>query len=181
MSKKENKSVKNEIVQWIVALAIVLVLAFVLRTFVFSTVSVKGPSMEPSYVHGDVVVAQKISYLFSEPKRDDIVICEYSTDDELIIKRVIGLPGDEINIYFDHDEFLCVLEINGERIEEGYIKEAMMQPGDTEYPYIVPEGCYFVMGDNRNLSSDSRFMSIGAIPKENIEGKVVLKIWPLGD
>ncbi len=179
MDKKE-KNTKIEIIQWIVAVIIVAVAAFVLRSFVFCTVKVKGPSMEPLYVHGDIVVAEKLSGFLSSPEKGDIVVCKYSTSDELIIKRVLGLPGDEIDIYYDHGLEECVLEINGERIEEDYIKEAMMQPGDTEYPYVVPEGCYFVMGDNRNLSSDSRFMSIGAIAKENIEGKVVFKIWPLG-
>ncbi len=179
MEKKE-KNIKNEITQWIAAIVIIAVAAFVLRTFVFCTVKVKGPSMEPLYVHGDVVVAEKISGLLSSPDRDDIVVCKYSTSDELIIKRVLGLPGDEIDIFFDHGREECVLIVNDEIIKEPYLKEAMLQPGDTEYPYIVPEGCYFVMGDNRNLSSDSRFMSIGAIPKENIEGKVVFKIWPLG-
>lgn len=178
MEKEKEKNVKNEIIQWISAIIIVIVAAFVLRTFVFSTVMVKGPSMEPTYVHGDMVVAEKISYLFSDPEMNDIVVCEYSENDELIIKRVIGVPGDEIDIYFDGEK--VVLRVNGDKIEEDYIKEAMMQPGDMEYPYVVPEGCYFVMGDNRNASSDSRFMSIGAIPKENIDGKVLMKIWPLG-
>ena len=179
MENKE-KNMKNEITQWITAVIIIVVAAFVLRTFVFCTVRVKGPSMEPLYVHGDVVVAEKVSGLFSSPDRGDIVVCKYSTSDELIIKRVLGLPGDDIDIYFDYDKEECVLVINGKVVEEPYIKEAMMQPGDMEYIYTVPDDCYFVMGDNRNVSSDSRFMSIGAIPEENIEGKVVFKLWPLG-
>lgn len=179
MEEKQTKNLGNELKQWIYAIIIVAVLAFVLRTFVFTTVSVKGPSMEPLYVHGDLVVAEKVSTLFREPKEGDIVVCDYSTDEELIIKRVIGTPGDVIDLYYDGEKI--VLEINGELIEEDYIKEDMQQPGDVDYPYTVPEGCYFVMGDNRNLSSDSRFMSIGAIPKENIEGRVIFKIWPLGD
>ncbi len=175
MGERKNKDIKKEITQWIGAIVIVLAVAFVLRTFVFTTVSVKGPSMEPTYVHGDLVIVEKVSYLFSKPDRNDIVVCEYSTDDELIIKRVIGLPGDEIDIYREGDRY--ALRLNGELLEERYIKELMQQPGDMEYPYVVPDGCYFVMGDNRNLSSDSRFMSIGAIPKENIEGKVVFKLF----
>ncbi|MBE6008742.1 MAG: signal peptidase I [Lachnospiraceae bacterium] len=180
MDKKE-KNMKKEITQWIAAIVIVIAVAFVLRTFVFCTVRVKGPSMEPLYVHGDIVVAEKLSGIVSGPDRNDIIVCKYSTSDELIIKRVLGLPGDDIDIYYDRDKEEYVLVINGELVEEPYLKEAMMQPGDTEYIYTVPDDCYFVMGDNRNLSSDSRFMSIGAIPRENIAGKVVFKIWPLGN
>ena len=88
------------------------------------------------------------------------------------------MPGDVIDIFDNGSEL--ELEINGNTIDEDYIKEGMQQPGDIEYPYTVPEGCYFVMGDNRNLSTDSRFTNIGAIAKDEIKGKVIFKIWPLG-
>lgn len=173
------KNIKKEVRQWVLSIVIVAVLAVFIKGFVFTSVRVKGPSMEPTYEHGDIVIAEKLSMLFSEPKEGDIVVCTYSGGDgELIIKRVIGVPGDTIDMYFNGSEIEVIL--NGETLDEDYIKEDMQQPGDTEYPYTVPDGCYFVMGDNRNLSSDSRFLSIGAIPKENIEGKVIFKIWPLG-
>lgn len=179
MEEKQTKNLGKEVKQWVFAIIIVAALAFVLRSFVFMTVSIKGPSMEPLYVHGDMVIAEKITTLFGEADMGDIVVCDYSAEDELIIKRVIAKGGDVVDIYFNGEKY--VLELNGEIVEEDYIKEDMMQPGDVDYPYTVPEGCYFVMGDNRNLSSDSRFMSIGAIPKENIEGKVIFKVWPLGN
>lgn len=176
---KTQKNVKSEVRKWIIDIVIIAVLAVVIRGFIFTTVKVKGPSMEPNYKHGQIVVAEKISLFFSGPKQGDVVACTYgSNDGELIIKRVIGMPGDIIDI-FDNGSELEV-EINGSTIDEDYIKEGMQQPGDIEYPYTVPDGCYFVMGDNRNLSTDSRFTNIGAIAKDEIKGKVIFKIWPIG-
>ena len=99
---------------------------------------------------------------------------------ENIIKRVIGLPGDEIDLR-DNGSGIYHLYINGVLVEEPYIAEPMQDKGDITYPFIVPKGCYFVMGDNRNASTDSRRQSIGAIEKEDIMGRVVLRLYPFSD
>ncbi len=179
----EKKSLKNNT---LISFIVVILIALLIRTFVFAPVSVKGNSMEPNFSHGDIVFINKLAYLFSEPEKDDIVICEYTTSkmkEQNIIKRVIGTPGDTINFEesIKDDEYYLDLYINDEYIKEDYILEPNSQKGNTEYPYTVPENSYFVMGDNRNASSDSREQEIGAIPKENIEGKVVLRLYPFNN
>ena len=99
---------------------------------------------------------------------------------ENIIKRVIGLPGDEIDLR-NNGSGIYHLYINGTLVEEPYIAEPMQDKGDITYPFVVPEDCYFVMGDNRNASTDSRRQSIGAIEKEDIMGRVVLRLYPFSD
>lgn len=179
MSEIKKLKKRKEIIEWIVTLAVVIFIALVFRNFVLGTNLVKGISMEPTFEHNDYVVLNKLTYRLGEPKRGDIVVCSYDkgTQEENIIKRVIGTPGDVIDIETG-DEYQYIVLVNGEAIEENYLGENMEQKGDIEYPYTVPEGCYFVMGDNRNSSNDSRSKLIGAIPKKNIEGKVILRLLP---
>lgn len=181
MSEKKSikKALANENVRWVLSLLIVVAAAFIIRNNVMSTVRVKGISMEPNFKHDEITIVNKIAYKIGKPNYGDIIICSYdsSVSSDFVIKRVIGLPNDEINIVFNGDYF--DLYRNGELLKEDYINEPNMQPGDTNYPYIVPEDCYFVMGDNRNASTDSRYSIVGAVPTENIMGKVAAKIWPL--
>lgn len=181
MSEIRKSKKRKEITEWIISLAVVILIAIIVRSFVLGTTLVKGISMEPTFEHNDYVVLNKIAYNVGEPKRGDIVVCSYDkgTQEEDIIKRVIGTPGDVIDIETG-DEYQYIVLINGEAIDESYLGENMEQKGDIEYPYTVPDGCYFVMGDNRNSSNDSRSRLIGAIPKENIEGKVIVRLMPFG-
>ena len=177
-SKKKNGN--KEIKEWLISLAIVLLVAFLLRYFAIGTLVVKGISMEPTFYHGNVIAVNKLTYKVSEPKRGDVIICSYSdVEDELIIKRVIALPGETID-FMPNDSGKYDVLINGDVIEENYTKEGTGFYGDMEYPYTVPEDCYFVMGDNRDNSTDSRWESIGSIKKEQIVGKKLIKIWPIG-
>ncbi|WP_352400588.1 signal peptidase I [Anaerotignum sp.] len=172
---------KKEFPLW-VQLLLLLALVFVLRTFVLGTVYVKGSSMEPNFYHGDLVFINKLATSVASPQKGDVVICRLNSDgqEENIIKRVIGLPGDEIDIVWngDSENVEYYLYVNDERIEESFLGEPMMTKGDIEYPFEVPEGSYFVMGDNRNASSDSRRVSIGAIEKKDLVGEVVFRLYP---
>lgn len=138
--------------------------------------------MEPNFHHGDFLVINKLETRVASPQVDDIVICKLDNVEyqENIIKRVIGLPGDEIDLR-DNGSGIYHLYINGVLVEEPYIAEPMQDKGDITYPFIVPKDCYFVMGDNRNASTDSRRQSIGAIEKEDIMGRVVLRLYPFSD
>lgn len=177
-SKKKNGN--KEIKEWILSLAIVLLVAFAIRYFVVSTLVVKGISMEPTFYHGNVIAVNKLIYKVSEPKRGDIIICTYSdVEDEMLIKLVIALPGETVD-FMPNDSGKYDVLINGDVINETYTKEGTGFYGDMEYPYTVPEDCYFVMGDNRDNSTDSRWESIGAIDKDRIVGKKMFKIWPIG-
>lgn len=176
--KKEKKSMPI-----VLQLVFLVVMVVVLRN-VMGTVLVKGSSMEPNFNHGDLVFINKLSTSIGSPDYGDVVICklEEGAGYENIIKRVIGLPGDEINIVEnEEDEEVYDLYVNGEYIEEDFLGEPMMTDGNIEYPFEVPENSYFVMGDNRNESLDSRKESVGAIHKDHLMGKVVLRLYPFSD
>ena len=176
--KKEKKSMPIAL-----QLVLLVVMVVVLRN-VMGTVLVKGSSMEPNFNHGDLVFINKLSTSVGSPDYGDVVICklEEGSGYENIIKRVIGLPGDEIDIVENEDdEDVYDLYVNGEYIEEDFLGEPMMTDGNIEYPFEVPENSYFVMGDNRNESLDSRKESVGAIHKDDLMGKVVLRLYPFSD
>ncbi|MBQ3567781.1 MAG: signal peptidase I [Anaerotignum sp.] len=176
--KKEKKSMSL-----VMQLVLLVVLVVVLRN-VMGTVLVKGSSMEPSFNHGDLVFINKLSTSLGSPDYGDVVICKLDEGAgyENIIKRVIGLPGDEIDIVENEDdEDVYDLYVNGEYIEEDFLGEPMMTDGNIDYPFEVPENSYFVMGDNRNESLDSRRESVGAIHKDDLMGKVVLRLYPFHD
>ena len=177
-TKKEKKSMPF----WM-QLVLLVVMVVILRN-VMGTVLVKGASMEPNFNHGDFVFINKLSTSIGAPDYGDVVICKLDEGSgyENIIKRVIGLPGDEIDIVENEDdEDVYDLYVNGEYIEEDFLGEPMMTDGNIEYPFEVPENSYFVMGDNRNESLDSRRESVGAIHKDDLMGKVVLRLYPFSD
>ncbi len=169
-------------IHWTIQLILVVAFVFILRTFIFGTITVKGSSMEPNFHHGDFVIVNKLAYHIGEPKKGDITICWLNSGNrrENIIKRVIGVLGDEIDMQIREQgwDWEYILYINGEEQKEEYIAEAMQQAGTIDYPFIVEENCYFVMGDNRNASTDSREATVGAISKENIKGKVIFRLYP---
>lgn len=160
----------SELFEWIKAILIAVVVAFLIRTFLIENVEVNQISMNPTFYEGDRVIISKLSYKFHAPKRGDIVVFTPPNQKQPYIKRVIGVSGDTVAIKDGE------LYINGEVIYEPYIKEKMIQ---DFHEIQVPEGAVFVMGDNRNYSKDSRNSSVGFIPIENIWGKVKFRYWPL--
>ena len=140
---------------------------------------VEGASMENTLHNGDNLIVDKLSYRFRDPERFDIIVFpfQYQTN-TYYIKRIIGLPGETVQIMEDGSIY-----INGEKMEESYGRE-VIQPetiGRAAEPIILGEDEYFVMGDNRNNSSDSRTDIVGNIKREDIIGKAWLRIWPLSD
>ena len=147
-------------------------LAFVVRTFIFEPVRVDGSSMLNTLEDSEFMIATKFDYLMGDPERFDIVICDYpNTDDGMYrVKRVIGLPGETIELRKGE------LYVNGEHIEQQFD----MTPNETDFgPFTVPEGKYFVMGDNRNNSKDSRSPMVGALERKMIKGHVRCVVFPL--
>jgi len=150
---------------------------YLLATTSIQTVHVVGGSMSPSLSTGDLVLASKLDYRVHDPQRGDIVILKDPMDPSKdFIKRVIGMPGDRILI---HDRQVFV---NGQQLQEPYIGSAWVatpnwpdQPAEPDGE-IVPPGSYFVLGDNRDHSSDSRLF--GYISRDQIEGKAVVRFWP---
>lgn len=169
------KSIAKEILTFARDLILLLIFFAIVTTFVADRTSVIGDSMEPNIHNGDSFILNKLSYHFSDPERFDIVVFPYNNSQSNYIKRIIGLPGEEIYIDFSED----LIYIDGEVLEENYGIEPIRVKGNQTYPLVIPEGEYFVMGDNRNDSSDSRYQDVGTISKEDILGKIWIRIWPL--
>lgn len=168
---------RNELFDWIKAILIALLIAFVVRAFITSPIIVDGPSMEPTLYDRDQMIVNKFNYHFNEPKRFDIVIF-HATEEKDYIKRVIGLPGEHVEVEDDQlyidgkekDEYF--LNSNDEEINtEDFTLESL--PGKYKE---IPEGKVFVLGDNRHNSTDSRVM--GLIDIDQIVGKASFIYWP---
>jgi len=175
---------KSETMEWLKAVLIALLLAILIRYFLFAPIVVEGQSMMPTLHHTDRMIVNKIGYTIGEPKRFDIIVF-HATEEQDYIKRVIGLPGDTIEYRDD------LLYINGELVEEPYLEDLKNQlvPGELlTYNFsleqvtneqVVPKDHIFVLGDNRRHSLDSR--DIGFIPIEEIIGKANVVYWPFPD
>lgn len=168
------KNVLKEILSTSIYLLIVLCAAYLIITYVGQRTQVSGSSMETTLSDGDNLLVDKISYRFNEPKRYDIIVFpfQYETD-TYYIKRIIGMPGETIQIDYDGNIY-----INGELIDESYGKEQIQNPGRAIETVQLAEDEYFVMGDNRNNSLDSRDPSVGNISREDIIGRAWVRIWP---
>ena len=169
---KQKKSLQREIFEWIMVFVVAAALAFVVRTFIFEPVRVDGQSMLNTLENNEFMIATKFDYLLGDPERFDIVICDYpNTDDGMYrVKRVIGLPGETIELR------LGELYVNGEHVEQDFD----MTQNETNFgPFTVPEDSYFVMGDNRNNSKDSRNPLVGALDRSMIKGHVRAVVFPL--
>lgn len=164
----EKKSSLRELIETIIMAG---VMAALIMTFVARAYTVNGESMLPTLEHGERLLVDKLSYRFIEPARGDIVVFKYPADpSEQFIKRIIGVPGDLVSIQNG------VVFVNGQALEEDYIS-APARIGFREQ--VVPEDSYFVLGDNRNNSEDSRFSGVGFVPKANIVGRAIWRYWPL--
>ena len=152
------------------ALIVVAAVAALIATMVLPVLQITGTSMEPSLNEGDIVLLAKTDKL----KTGDL--CAFYYSNKILIKRVIAIPGDYIWIESDGTVYL-----NGEALDEPYITEKSLGECDIEFPYQVPENSYFLMGDHRETSIDSRSTVIGAIHQEQILGKLLCKLWPLSE
>lgn len=190
------KMVFREVAEWIFTFAGAFVIVMLLNTKVFATTQVRQSSMQDTLFEGQHLVIEKLTYDFGDPKRGDIIVfienqmpLNYIDEVKIflkdvsevfkpveeksnvrLVKRVIGLPGDEIDIR-DNSVY-----VNGKKLDESYTK-GMTYTREVQFPVKVPEGEYIVMGDNREVSKDSR--SFGAIDRKQIEGKALFRFWPL--
>lgn len=170
--EKKKKSVKQEVLEWILVFASALILALILRTFVFEPVKVDGASMRNTLADNEYMIATKYDYLFGDPARFDIVICRYPNREANFVKRVIGLPGETVELREGE------LYIDGEFVEQNFDRTASVR---NYGPYTVPADHYFVMGDNRDNSNDSRSSEVGALKRDQIRGHVQFVVLPLSN
>lgn len=144
--------------------------AALIATLVLPVLQIEGTSMEPTLVNGDIVLLTKTIAL----GRGDI--CGFSWNNKILIKRVIGIPGDWIEIDTDGTVYL-----NGEKLDEPYAEQIAFGECDLEFPFQVPQEQYFVLGDMRESSIDSRNTLVGCVENEQIIGKIFFRVWPLKD
>lgn len=169
--KDSPKDPLKEIKEWAQAIFTAVILALLIRIFLFEIIMVVGESMIPTLENGDRVFVNKIGYIIGEPQHGDLVIFKTPEDSRTnYVKRLIGLPGDRVRIEDG------VVYVNNEPLNEPYIAEP---PYNDFAEEIVPEDTIFVLGDNRNHSKDSRDYHVGFVPMDNLIGKAMWRIWPL--
>jgi len=169
----------RELLNTAIYLLCVLGAVWLVITFVGQRTEVEAASMENTLHNGDNLIVDKLSYRFHDPERFDIIVFPFQfQDNTYYIKRIIGLPGETVQIMDDGSIY-----INGEKLEENYGMEVIKPEtiGRAAEPIELGDDEYFVMGDNRNNSSDSRTDMVGNIKRENIIGKAWLRIWPVSD
>ena len=162
--KAYNKALRGTVY----VLTIVAAVAVLIATLILPVLQIEGTSMEPTLSNGDIVLLTKT------PRFDRGDLCGFTWNNKLLIKRVIGLPGDWIEIDTDGSIYL-----NGQKLDEPYVQQKSFGECDLEFPFQVPQEQYFVVGDMRESSIDSRNTLIGCIPKDQIVGKVFFRVWPL--
>lgn len=162
-----NKNIIKEIISWLMVIVIAVVLAIIInKTLVYNVEPTSG-SMENTLMIGEKIVTYRQAYLFSDPKRKDIIVFKYpDNEEEIYIKRIIGLPGESV------EGINGLVYINGEPLDEPYV---MAKLEEDFGPYVVPADSYFMMGDNRSISFDSRSWVNKFVHKDKIFGKAIFK------
>lgn len=175
--KKEGEdqpfSLKKEIISWLQIIVAAVVIALVLNNFVIANSRVSTGSMENTIMSRSRVIGSRLAYLKDDPQRGDIVIFHYPDDESIYyVKRVIGLPGETVMI----EDGKVYINGSDTPLDEPYLAEPM----EGSYgPYTVPEGCYFMLGDNRNNSRDARFWENKYVKKDKIIAKVLFCYYPI--
>ena len=170
--KWDKKSVIKEVRDYVFLIILAFALAFLMNKFVYANAEVPTGSMIPVVQPNDRLIVNRLAYLFEEPKRGDIVMFAFPDDEkDNYLKRIIGLPGEKVEI----KNGLVYINDSEKPLDEPYINDP---PNGNYGPYNVPEGCYFMLGDNRDESKDARFWNNTYVKKEKIVGKAWLKYYP---
>ena len=175
--KITKESLGKEVISVIINVLICFAIVFLITHFVGQRTVVSGSSMEDTLSDGDNLIVDKISYRFHNPERYDVVVFPYQyEEDTYYIKRIIGLPGEVVNIDSDG-----TIYINGEPLDETYGTETILNSGLASSDIVLGEDEYFVLGDNRNNSTDSRFEQVGNIHGSDIVGKAWIRVYPFNE
>ena len=166
---KHKKIVKSAFIGTINVLLVVAAIAVLISSFLLPVMQVSGNSMEPELNNGDIILLIKTQNLHT----GDLI--SFTWNNKTLLKRVIAGPSDWVTI-----DGTGKVYVNGSMLDEPYVTEPGLGESDIEYPYQVPDGSYFVMGDKRISSIDSRSTLVGCVKYDQIIGKVLLRVWPLG-
>ena len=174
--KENEKNLKKDLLEWLQIIVIAAVIALCLNTFVVANSRVPSASMENTIMTGDRILGSRLAYRFGqEPERGDIVIfnhkAEPGKDKTRLVKRIIGLPGETVDIRDGH----VYIDGSDTPLEESYLPEAMES---DPYHFEVPEGCYLMLGDNRNHSVDARGWEDPYVPADEIKARVLFRYFP---
>nr|WP_330362045.1 signal peptidase I [Pseudobutyrivibrio ruminis] len=171
------ESLGKEVVSVIINVLVCFAIVFLITHFVGQRTVVSGSSMEDTLSDGDNLIVDKLSYRFHNPERYDVVVFPYQyEEDTYYIKRIIGLPGEVVNIDSDG-----TIYINGEPLDETYGTETILNSGLAASDILLGPDEYFVLGDNRNNSTDSRFEQVGNIHGSDIVGKAWVRVYPFNE
>ena len=167
------KNIVKELSAWLIYILVIIVISYLVITFVGQRTQVSGSSMETTLSDGEQLIVDKISYRFRDPNRYDIVVFPYQYEkNTYYIKRIIGLPGETVQIVDGY------VYIDGQKLDEHYGNEVMENPGLAADPVVLGDDEYFVLGDNRNNSQDSRAANVGVIHRDDLLGRAWIRIWP---
>lgn len=167
----QNETKKSSVIrETIESIAIAVVLAIIIRMFIFEPFYIPSGSMEPTLLVNDRIIVSKVSYYFGEPQRGDVMVFKYPKDPSRnFVKRMVAKPGETVELRDN------TLYINGEAVSENYLPRGVQY--EDYGPLEIPQGYYFMLGDNRNNSEDSRYW--GTLPEDLITGKSVAIYWPI--
>ena len=169
---KQKSSVTGEIFEWLDVLATAIITVVIIFSLIFRVATISGESMTNTLQDKDKVIITNLAYT---PKKGDIIVFQVAGSDHShpVVKRVIATEGDTVDIDFDG----WAVSVNGEALEESYVTKAdsAMERGNIAFPLTVPQGCVFVLGDNRNASWDSRYSAVGCVDTRAILGKVLIR------
>lgn len=174
--EKEKKSPLRDAIEFCIPIVIAIILAIVLKTCVFANAVVPTGSMLNTIQEGDRIIASRLAYINEDPERYDVVIFKFPDDEkQFFVKRIVGLPGETVEVV---NGIVYVTKTDGSTIQLDDDFVTNCTPTGDFGPFVVPEDCYFMMGDNRNTSNDSRFWKDKYVHKDKIIGKVKFKYYP---
>lgn len=166
-----------EIASWVIVVVVAVGLAYFVDNVLICNAVVPTGSMETTILPGDRLIGSRLSYLSHDPQRGDIVVFDSPMEKKLLVKRIIGLPGEKVDI-IDAGVY-----IDGELLEEDYLKDELWSVMNDDIHFQIPEGCYLMLGDNRNNSEDARYWQMYGydpyIKREAIQAKALFTYWPV--
>ena len=172
LKKYVQNDILRNILEWVISIAIAVLIFMLIDNFVFKSARVYGGSMEPTYVHHDRVIVNRFIFRFTDPRQGDVIAFPYAYDpSQQYIKRIVGMPGDVIDM---RGGFVYR---NGTRLDDAFSDEPAFH-GNVDFPITIEEDRFFVLGDNRQISEDSRSRNVGNVPREDIMGRVDFRWFP---